>query len=70
MFVKAAYPDGGKVKTFRKFAEDQDGATAIEYAVMAGVLGLLIAGGVSILGESNTGAMAMVVGRVKEALGQ
>lgn len=57
------------MKTFRKFAEDQDGSTAIEYAVMAGVLGMLIAGGITAFGESSNGAMVNVMTRVKTALG-
>lgn len=59
---------GGKVGKFRKFCRDEDGSTAIEYVVMAAVMGLIIFTGIATFGGASDGAMTTIMSRVSEAL--
>lgn len=40
------------LKILRKFRKDQSGVTAIEYGLIAAMVGVAIIGGVTILGDS------------------
>ena len=42
-------------KIFARFAKDESGATAIEYGLIAGLIGVVIIGAVSAVGTSISG---------------
>ena len=42
------------IKTFLQVFKDRSGATAIEYALIAGVICLAVIGGVSAVGQTTT----------------
>lgn len=42
-------------KLFSRFAKDESGATAIEYGLIAGLIGVVIIGAVSAVGTSISG---------------
>ena len=42
-------------KLFKKLARDESGVTAIEYGLIAAMVGIAIIGGVSLLGDSLDG---------------
>ncbi len=41
------------IKKFMKFLKDEDGVTAVEYAVMAALIALVVIGGATILGQNT-----------------
>jgi pilus assembly protein Flp/PilA len=45
---------------FRNFVDDNSGATAIEYAIMAGLIFLVIIGGVTTIGAKLTNVFTEV----------
>jgi pilus assembly protein Flp/PilA len=45
---------------FRNFVDDHSGATAIEYAIMAGLIFLVIIGGVTTIGSKLTNVFTEV----------
>ena len=49
------------IKKFMKFFKDEDGVTAVEYAVMAALIALVVIAGATILG-TNTNATFETVG--------
>jgi pilus assembly protein Flp/PilA len=49
------------IKKFMKFFKDEDGVTAVEYAVMAALIALIVIAGATILGQ-NTNATFETVG--------
>ena len=44
------------LKVFRAFSKDESGATAIEYALIAGGIAIAIVGAVTLLGGAVTGS--------------
>jgi pilus assembly protein Flp/PilA len=49
------------IKQFIRFFKDEDGVTAVEYAVMAALIALIVIAGATILGQ-NTNATFETVG--------
>jgi pilus assembly protein Flp/PilA len=45
---------------FRNFVDDNSGATAVEYAIMAGLIFLVIIGGVTTIGAKLTNVFTEV----------
>ena len=43
------------LRFFRKLRKDENGATAIEYGLIAGLISVLIIGGVTVIGTSLQG---------------
>ena len=43
------------LRFFRKLRKDENGATAIEYGLIAGLISVLIIGGVTVIGTSLEG---------------
>ncbi len=41
------------IKKFMQFLKDEDGVTAVEYAVMAALIALVVIGGATLLGNST-----------------
>ncbi|OAN98140.1 hypothetical protein A8B74_00555 [Sulfitobacter geojensis] len=54
-------------KALRTFAKDEDGATAIEYALMVALVGAVIIVGVTSLGESSRDKFTDVSGKIDAA---
>ncbi len=48
------------MKVFKKFAQDESGATAIEYGLIAAGIAVAIIGAVNALGTSLTGTFTSV----------
>ena len=46
--------------TLLRFARNRSGATAIEYTLIAGLIGVAIVGGATLLGGSTNGAFTAV----------
>jgi pilus assembly protein Flp/PilA len=51
-------------KTLRRFFKDESGATAIEYAIIAAVLGAVIITAMGSLGTSLSGAFSKIGGKL------
>jgi pilus assembly protein Flp/PilA len=49
---------------FKKFVKDQSGATAIEYGLIASLVGVAIIAGVKALGTNLSGTFAKVSGNL------
>jgi pilus assembly protein Flp/PilA len=58
-----AYSDAAR-SALKRFASDESGATAIEYALIAGFVSILIVGAVTSLGTTLKGFFNSVVGSV------
>jgi pilus assembly protein Flp/PilA len=54
-------------KALRTFAKDEDGATAIEYALMVALVGAVIVAGVTTLGTSTNTKFGDVATVIDEA---
>ncbi|MFV3411310.1 Flp family type IVb pilin [Pseudomonas nitroreducens] len=52
----------------KAFAADQEGATAIEYAVIAGLISVVVIGGASIIGGDLGTIMENIQDEVKKAV--
>lgn len=50
--------------TLRNFAVDESGATAIEYAMISGLLSIMIVGGATQIGTTLTGIFQALVGHI------
>lgn len=50
-----------------KFVRNEDGVTAIEYALMAAAIAAAITGGVVILGDKLSGSLSYISGLVKSS---
>jgi pilus assembly protein Flp/PilA len=57
----------GSAAAMKKFSEDDRGATAIEYALIAGLIALAIIPAMSALGLSNNGMWNRVAANVAAA---
>ena len=53
------------IKTFKMFATNDVGATAIEYALIASLIAVFIIGALSVLGTSLSSEFAEVSGALK-----
>ncbi len=56
------------MKKYASFIKDESGATAIEYALLAGLIGVAIIGAVTALGGSISGlftGLSTTLGKVK-----
>ena len=54
------------VATIQSFKNRQEGATAVEYALIAGVLALIIAAAFFLLGDGYTEALGNVIDEMSE----
>jgi pilus assembly protein Flp/PilA len=50
-----------------KFLRDEDGVTAIEYGLIAGLIAVVIIGGVTLLGNKLQGLFAYIAGLLPAA---
>jgi len=55
-------------KFIRKFRRDEEGVTAIEYGLIAALVGVAIIGGVTLLGDSLNEMFTNVSGTLDEAV--
>ena len=55
-------------KAFKAYWADNQGATAIEYGLMAALIGVGIIGGLNAFGNSQTGAWATLSSNVDNAI--
>ncbi len=56
-------------KFFARFRKDESGATAIEYALIAGLIAVVIIGGASVLGKDISQKFTDIAKTVKDAGG-
>ncbi len=63
--VRALQQGFGMIRTIRAFLSNQDGATAIEYALIASLIAVFIIGALSALGTSLSSEFAEVGGALK-----
>jgi pilus assembly protein Flp/PilA len=49
--LRQVIPGRSRLRTLRRFALDQSGATAVEYGLMVALIGLTIFGAVSAVGQ-------------------
>jgi pilus assembly protein Flp/PilA len=52
------------IKKFMKFFKDEDGVTAVEYAVMAALIALIVIAGATILGQNTNATFEEVAAAV------
>jgi pilus assembly protein Flp/PilA len=52
------------IKTLLKFFKDEDGVTAVEYAVMAALIALVVIAGATILGQNTNQTFETVAGAI------
>jgi pilus assembly protein Flp/PilA len=52
------------LKLIKRFSSDENGATAIEYCLIAGILGVSLVAGASLIGDS----INSVFGEIEEAI--
>lgn len=55
------------LKFFRRFRRDDEGVTAIEYGLIAALIGVAIVGGATILGDELNAMFEDVGGQLQEA---
>ena len=48
------------IKKFMQFLKDEEGATAVEYAVMVALIALVVMGGAALLGNSANDTLGTV----------
>jgi pilus assembly protein Flp/PilA len=53
------------LKLIKKFVRNEDGATAIEYGLIAGLIGVAIIGGASTLGNNLSSTLTTISGKLK-----
>jgi pilus assembly protein Flp/PilA len=53
------------LKLVKEFVRNEDGATAIEYGLIAGLIGVAIIGGASTLGNNLSGTFTNISGKLK-----
>ena len=53
---------------FRRFLKDEDGATAIEYALIAALMATIIIAGIGALGEGLQGGFDRIAGCVTDGV--
>jgi pilus assembly protein Flp/PilA len=59
---------GASMKNFiQQFLRDEDGITAIEYGLLAGLIGVAIIGGATLLGHDLSDAFTSIAGEVSSA---
>ncbi|WP_082529503.1 Flp family type IVb pilin [Aurantimonas sp. Leaf443] len=51
-------------KVFAKFLKDESGATAIEYGLIAALVGVAIIGGATTLGSNLSTKMTAIAGKI------
>ncbi|MEZ5939448.1 MAG: Flp family type IVb pilin [Hyphomonadaceae bacterium] len=54
-------------RTFRSFREDRSGATAIEYGLIAALIGVVIVGGIGSLGTATSGSFDNTKSSIEDA---
>jgi pilus assembly protein Flp/PilA len=64
-FRMSQRPERRPLPALRRFAADEDGATAVEYALMAALIGLAIFGALSSVGQ---GIKTVLYGQIVAAL--
>jgi pilus assembly protein Flp/PilA len=52
------------LKLIKRFSSDENGATAVEYGLIAGILGVSLVAGASLIGDS----INSVFGEIEEAI--
>ena len=52
------------IKALKKFFKDEDGVTAVEYAVMAALIALIVIAGATILGQNTNKTFETVAGAI------
>ncbi len=57
------------ITKLKQLSADQDGSTAIEYSLLAGVAAVMMFTGIAKLGGSNGGILGDVLTKVSTALG-
>ncbi|MRW87484.1 Flp family type IVb pilin [Pseudoduganella sp. FT26W] len=55
------------MNALRNFVRNEDGITAIEYALMAAAIAAAVAGGVAILGTKLSDSLSYISGLVKSS---
>jgi pilus assembly protein Flp/PilA len=55
------------MRLFQRFLHDESGATSVEYAVIAGILAVVIVAGLTLVGSGLTGAFDSVAGAFETA---
>jgi pilus assembly protein Flp/PilA len=58
----------GRGKRFAGFARDEGGATAIEYGLIAALMAAVLIGGLTALGNSNSGSWGDVAKKASDAM--
>ncbi len=53
------------LKLIKKFVRNEEGATAIEYGLIAGLIGVAIIGGASTLGNNLGTTLTTISGKLK-----
>lgn len=54
------------METLRSFIKREDGASAIEYALIAGLISIVVIGGAALIGED----LGTIMDKIQEAVGK